>query len=378
MRIGSFLLLAFLPLLLLACFEPPIAEKVHIRFLPGDGAVVGVTVRLASPKSLQGDGKAEERVEEFRKDLLEERDPWTRRLGSLEPEMERIVWDREEGTLVRVTRKAAFEKQERIARFFGDTLIRAQLVQKDDESELILVPSSGGRATRAQRDLLEAKRAAWTSALSRYFASVGDLYDFLRDHPREERACFQVIFDEGKLEGEGAHAAEEPGRRLAEAARKSIDEVLELFSIPPEGVYSLEELSRLVHDPFPAALSVQVPGPILEIKGFQPAGAGVVAVPEIGLWEALVRLEGRWVSPDPLRVVQASLASDKSPDLEAFLQKPRSTAGHPSPAEIERALAEHLSPSPEYRIRWSTRDLPAMDSSGDLEEIWRAPAESEN
>jgi hypothetical protein len=376
MRIRSFLPLALLPLLLLACFEPPISEKVHIRFLPGDAAVVGVTVRLASSKALQGEGKAEERVEEFRKDLLEERDPWTRRLQSLEPEMERVVWDREEGALVRVTRKAAFEKQQRIGRFFEDTLIQARLVQKDDESELILVPSSGGRATRAQREQLEARRDEWMSALSRYFASVGDLYDFLRDHPEEDRGCLQLIFDEGKLEKEGESASQE-GKRLAEAAKKSIEEVLEVFAIPPEGAYSLEELSKLVHDPFPAALSVQVPGPILESKGFQQAGAGVVKVPELGLWEALVHLEGRWISPDPLRIKQASLASGKPPDLEAFLKKPRSRAGHPSPAEIERALAEHLSPSPEYLIRWSTRDLPEMDSSGDLEEIWRAPAESE-
>src|SRR4029450_10251314 len=172
-----------------------------------DAGVVGVTVRLARSKALQGEGKSEERVEEFRKDLLEERNPWTRRLPALEPQMERVVWDREEGTLIRVTRKAAFEKQERIIRVFEDTLIQAQLEQKRDESELILVPSSGGRATRAQRDLLEARRAEWMSALSRYFASVGDLYDFLRDHPQEDRACFQGIFDEATLNKEGNERA---------------------------------------------------------------------------------------------------------------------------------------------------------------------------
>ncbi|HEV8376484.1 MAG TPA: hypothetical protein VGR38_09685, partial [Candidatus Polarisedimenticolia bacterium] len=171
----------------------------QIRFLAGNLAMVGVTVKLAHGDSLQNNKAVEERVEAFRRDLLEGRDPWARRLRAVEPVLERVVLDHEKGSLVRVTRKAAFEEQERVSRFFEDTLIQARVERRELESELTLVPSRGGRATRSQREQFAEKRGPWLATLSRYFASVGALYDFLRDHPSHVRPCYELLFQDLKI-----------------------------------------------------------------------------------------------------------------------------------------------------------------------------------
>jgi hypothetical protein len=147
---------------------------------------------------------------------------------------------------------------------------------------------------------------------------------------------------------------------------------LSLFEVPADSPYSEEELSRLVFDPFPAAFSVRVPGPVLEVEGFAPARAGVLTVPGLSLWEALQSLQDRWISPSPAAdYFEQAQMSKPSFDLEGFLARRRAFSPPPSPREVLEALEKSLKAAPVYRVRWSTRDLPEPPEFVDS---WDSPA----
>jgi hypothetical protein len=165
---------------------------------------------------------------------------------------------------------------------------------------------------------------------------------------------------------------------MSDAVRKSIEETLEIFSLPQESPYSLEELSRLVYDPFPAPLTVQVPGPVLENEGFVEQSDQILKIPVRGLWEALGSLGDRWVDPN-LLVLKYRLQVDKKPlDLPALLRVKRSAGTPPTSTEIQRALEASLAPAPIYRLKWSTRNLKELDPGDGVEKLWQMPASQED
>lgn len=363
-----------LALLLTGCFEQPVTESMYLKFLPGDAAVVGVTVSLADTGQFKDNPAVLERIEAFRRDLLEGRDAWARRLDAVEPVMDRTLWDRNEEVLVRVTRRAAFEPQERVGRFFADTLIEAHLTVREEERELDLVPGAGGRASRAQRDQFRQRFNTWLEAYARYLSETATLYSYLQQNPSRAEACFGQIFEgSGGNEDQPPPEATAEEKALSESVRKGMDEMLELFSVSSDSVHSLEELSRLVHDPFPAPLTVQTPGPVLEVEGFEQHGRDLVSVPGLSLWQALLTLEERWISPNPVVARYRQLAKEIKLDIVDFARRPRRVS-EPSPAEIRQALEETLSPAQNYRVRWSTRDLSDQHLPERLEEIWTDPA----
>jgi hypothetical protein len=364
----------------LSCFEQPVREILYLKFLPGDAVVVGVTVKLAAEDVFKENRAARERIESVRRDLLESRDDWSRRIESVEPALERTTWDREAGSLRSVSRRIALEHPEDLTRFFSDTLIRAQITILDGETELTLTPGSGSRASRSQRSEFEARRTAWLESYARTLRATEKLYTYLEANGTRAAVCLKEVFRE-EMETEEKDEREAPTpqeQEMTDAVRKSIEESLELFSLPGESPYSLEELSRLVYDPFPAPLTVQVPGAILQVEGFAEGGEQVVKVRELGLWEALDALGDRWVDPN-LLVLKYRLQIDKKPlDLPALVRLKRSAGTPPSSAEIQRALETNLAPAPVYRLKWSTRNLKELDPSEEVEELWQIPASQQD
>ena len=160
---------------------------------------------------------------------------------------------------------------------------------------------------------------------------------------------------------------------VVEPFKKAMEELLNLFSVPPDSAYSPEELSRLVYDPSPAPLLVRVPGPILEVEGFQDQGSGILRVPTLSLWGAFTLIQDGWISPNPVVITYEHLAGGKKPlALEDFLARPRGAADAPSPGELLRALEEQLKPAAVYRVRWSTENLPEMEDAET--DLWDNPA----
>jgi len=366
---------AILAVLSLSCFEQPVQESLVLKFLPGDGVVVGIAVKLAPEDAFKDNRAARERIQALRRDLQENRDDWSRRIASLEPALQRTVWDMEAGNLQSVSRRIALEHAEDLTRFFSDTLIRAQITRRDGEAELQLTPGPGSRASRSQRDEFETRRKAWIDSYSRYLRAVSRLYAYLEEHPSRDAICFAAVFEEevDAVQKEALGPPSQEEQELTDAVRRAVEETLDLFSLPTQSPYSLEELSRLVYDPFPAPLIVQLPGPILQSEGFVDQGSQVLKVPERSLWEALRGMRDRWVVPD-LMQLKYRLQSDNQPlDLGALSNAKRSFIGPPSPAEIRQAFEEYLTPAPRYLVRWSTRGLKELDPAEGIERLWQLP-----
>lgn len=355
---------ALVPLLLLAsgCFEPPITETIEVRFLAPDGVGVTISVSLAPPATQsEGNRVLAERMEEARRSLWEGRDDWSRRIARLAPVFERGFWEKHEGELVRWVRRAAFESPDDLARFFSDTAIHPTVLSGAGYRELAIIPSRPVRATREQERRLAEEMDRWSEALAAYYAAGDALHRHLRDHPDRARACYGSIFS-AYISEESKESVGEPAEAdsaVLEPLQESMKHVLEALDVPGGEAYSLEELSRIVYDPFPATLSVRLPGPATEVEGFVAAQDGRLVAPAVSLWASLRSLEGRYLSPDPmLAIVAHDRAGKEEPfDLDGFVARPRRLQAPPSAMEIAAALRRALAPAPLYRVRWSTVGL---------------------
>jgi hypothetical protein len=358
----------------LACFEPPVTERLEVRFLPGESVMVRVSVRIASPDEFKSSPLAQKRIEAARRDALEGNDPWTRRLESLEPEAQRTLLDRTQGEISRVEQRVILSDAAKLQRFFSDSLVRATVTRKPAETEFSLIPEPGTRATRQQQEEMRRGMNGWAVALSRYLEAGRKLYAYLEDRPERARACFGSIFRDFLPDEERERLADlsYEDESFVEPFKKELEEVLSLFEVPEDSPYSEEELSRLVFDPFPAAFTVRVPGPVLEVEGFAKAGPGGLTVPGLSLWEAFRSVQDRWISPSPVaEYFEQARMSKPSFDLEGFVARRRAFSPAPSSREVLEALEKPLKAAPVYRVRWSTRDLP---EAPEFVDSWDSPA----
>jgi hypothetical protein len=132
--------------------------------------------------------------------------------------------------------------------------------------------------------------------------------------------------------------------------------------------FSLNELTRLVYDPFPARLTIAVEGQVLEAEGFS-AGADFFERPPVDAWNALLSLEGRWISPDLVTAAAAPGSDDVQPDPDvlAVASIPRRYFPPPDAAEVESAIVAGLVPEEMLRLVWrpATVDAAADEESVD-------------
>jgi hypothetical protein len=194
---------------------------------------------------------------------------------------------------------------EALGRFFSDTLVGAFYsadAAGDGTAELSLFPLAPGRASRRERQRLERAIDPWTEVLARYFRAAGRLYDYLEEHPDRAEIAFSVLLEEVLPEEDGGrrellHRHEEP---LVEAVEQAMSDAWEVLLVSSQEAYSINEVSRLVYDPFPARLRVEVPGEVVAIEGFAATPESGLVVPSVSLWQALTDLQGVWLEPDPL------------------------------------------------------------------------------
>jgi hypothetical protein len=129
----------------------------------------------------------------------------------------------------------------------------------------------------------------------------------------------------------------------------------EVLLVSAQEAYSINEVSGLVYDPFPARLRVEVPGEVLAVEGFAATPESGLVVPAVSLWQALTDLQGLWLEPDPLLLyVDRSGGTTGTPgpgfDLAGIVARERSHAAAPRAAEIRAALDSRLLPAPVYRV----------------------------
>lgn len=359
MRPARLVLAGIFLLFLSSCFDPPVREELRLRFLPNGAVVATSTVHIADPDDSTNPALAR-RLAETRQAILDGSDAWGTRIAAAEPAAERFSWEKRLGTVRSASRSAVFAEPAGLEAFFRDTAlsVRYSIDSERGVAELAIVPGASARATRKQREETERTLGAWTAEIAEYLKAGQALYAYLEEEPDRAYACLGTLFGE-RLNEEEAKDLDEltpEERRRVDRLDEAMGRVLEVLAVPDGAAYSPDEVSQLVYDPFPARLTLKLPGAPLEVEGFLPGEDGALAVPGHGLWEALRSLEGRWLSPDPvLFYIESARQEQDEVGFHAFLERPRQAAPEhllPSAREVRSAIEGSLKPAPLYRASW--------------------------
>lgn len=355
-----------LAFLLGGCFEEPVREELELR-LAGDGTVeVALTTTILVPDEEVDNLSLRRRLDEERRRLLLGEDDWVRRFERLDARSQETTFERDHGVLASARQSAVVdldEDPEALGRFFSDTLVNAFYSADPADAggagtaELSLYPLSPGRAGRRDRQRLERAVDPWTEALARYLLAAGRLYGYLDEHPDRAEVAFSVLLEDVLPEEDGGrrelpHPDEEP---LVEAVEEAMAEAWEVLLVSSQEAYSINEVSRLVYDPFPARVRVDVAGAVVEVEGFEEDPEGGLRVPSVSLWDALAALQGRWLEPDPLLLYVGRSGGPTGVPGPSFgladvVARDRVHAPPPSAEEIRAELESRLVPAPVYRV----------------------------
>ena len=359
MRQTRIALTALLCLPLLGCFEEPVREHLHLT-LSGHGPVIVTVVQEVTPSDGTGDNPVlNDRLEESRDTIDHGLDPWSQRFALLEPLAEHVSVERVAGELRRSIHSAVLPSFDEVLQLVEADGLTGSLTMANGTAELELFPTGGSRATYTQRQDADRLLSEWSVELAIYFEAVADLYAYLDERPERAVPCFAHIFDKDEgLENNGPlePAEEEMVARIGDA----MDNVAFALMVDDGEAFSLNELTRLVYDPFPARLTIAVEGQVVATEGFS-AGADFFERPPVDAWNALLSLEGRWISPDLVTAAAAPGSDDLQPDPDvlAFASLPRRYFPPPDAAEVESSIVAGLVPEEMLRLVW--RPPPAAD-----------------
>jgi len=335
---------------LAGCLEPPVSETLEVRILRGGASLVTVGVSLRDPSDYDNAPRVQQRLESEARELVSGADAWSDRLRRVAPSRQRDVVDRDRGRLSRLQRRALLAGPADLREFFRDTGVGVAYAEGDGWAELTLTPGRPSRATSAQRQRLETELDAFAAGLANYAAATKRLYDYLSVNPERARACLGAIVAD-KAEGESLTNDEAV---LVNGVDDAVGTITAVLGPVPGEPFTLDEISRLVYDPFPAPMLVAVPGTIEEREGFPGELASKLTIPVFSIWSAFQRLEGRWFSPDPALAMWRH-DTDKSGDpfdLDTFLALPRRAEAAPLESEVRGAIENQLKPETVYRVRW--------------------------
>jgi hypothetical protein len=345
-------LIAILCLPLMACFEEPVQEHLHLT-IRTDGSVVATVVQqVASSDAGEGNPVLADRLEEARETLAQNLDPWSQRFAQLSPLAEHQSVEQVEGEVRRSIHSAVFASFDELAPLVEEDGLTGTLITLEHEGELSLFPTGSTRATYFQRQDADRRLGDWSSQLAEYFGATIELYEHLDRQPERAVHCLAHIFD--KHEGLGETGPLTPiEERLVVRAKESMEEVAEALIVPDDEAFSLNELSRLVYDPFPARLTVLVQAEVVDSIGFV-SNDGSFERPVVDVWNALRSLEGRWIFPDLVTAAAAPLPEDEQPDPDIVLlaSQTRRYSNPPTSAEVQNTIIALLVPEDELSLRW--------------------------
>jgi hypothetical protein len=350
MRRARIVLAAVVALASTGCLEPPISESVEIRMEAGGASVVTVGVALRDPVEYRDSANVQERIEAEGRSLEAGTDEWSGRLRAGDPVRTRSVVDRERGRLVRVTRHARFEESADLRAFFRDTGVGVTFTGGTTWEELTLLPGRPGRPTSSQRDRVRRELDTWSASIASYLDASSKLYAYLDRRPERARACFANLLAKPSDDD----ALEDEELRLTGDVDAAMAEVAAVLAATGDEPYTLDELSRMVYDPFPAPIRIVVPGAVLEREGFPGDADAPLRIPMASFWSAFERLEGRWLSPDIVLAAWRLDANDPGNefDVGGFARQPRRSSA-PDAVEVRKAIEDQLRTAPVYRVRWS-------------------------
>lgn len=334
-----------------ACFEDPITETLTIEFQPEKRIALSVNVKIERHVA-EGNRFALARIERTVDDFLSERDEWARRFRAAELDRESFSWVKQRNRVATIDRSGLTTEKD-LTRFFSDTTVNVIVTDGPGWKELTFYPGRSDRATKDDRAQLERQMTAWATAFDSFSRQVTRLNSYLISHPERNHTVVTALF--GAAEGEAEPEPNEEETAILDALEQTMSRVTEALAVPEqEKERSLNEIVRRVHDPFPAAIVVKVPGAILESEGFE-IGKDSASIRPINLVGALTRLRGRWMAVDLLQTWSDPSETPSTPTFD------RSSLGRPSKApssaEVREAVEKLLEPRSVYRLRWKEQDV---------------------
>jgi hypothetical protein len=341
--------LSFCFLLSAFCFscDPIVRKMVTFAFDPtGERVTISATTSVgqARPKTAE---YAE--AEDERSALLAERDEWSARFAQLNPESERVTFERSRGRLDSVERRATVASDQ-LQKFFFDTPITVTTTRGEGWMELTMYAGTSNRASQAQRRQAEKMLDAYSGRAVSYINAVKHMYAYLEEHPQRAHVMFTAIFEED----ERMPILSETEKSLTDRVRESIMRLADTQDMEADA--TVDRLFDLTYNPFPSQVRVIIKGIPLATEGFTRADSETFEIRPPTALQAVASLEGRWVSPDPLAIAfkgdDKREASEVAQSIESL---PRRYDPVVAKSEVAAALIEKLQPAPRYRLRWTTK-----------------------
>lgn len=352
--------------LLSACFEEPVREHLHLHLAAG--AVVAIwTHEVDAPDRAQGNAAVARRMDASRDALARGLTPATGWFQRTAAAADRVTLERLDGVVRRGRWSAVLTDPRELENLLAEIGLTALVSPTDDVVELYLQPAASPRASRAQRELVDELITSWSTDIARYLAAAATLYGYLDRHPERATACFTHLFEEGDVVA--GWPLDDDEAPLVEELADRVDDVAAALLTLDDQAFSLNELSRLVFDPFPARLTVSSAVGFVAHQGFATTPGGLER-PPLSLWQALLGLEGLWISPDIVTAVVAPAPDDAQPDPDpaAFASRPRRHTAVPTPSEVEDEIRVRLGDVPITTVTWRGRP-PSPDGPDNVQAL---------
>jgi len=331
-------------LLLCSCgIRSPIRQQVTLDF--ADPATVRITAATSIDEKLANTDEMHRRIADAREALLSGHDEWSARFAPLDPISERSVIEKSSGALVRVERSVTIPRAQ-LQRVFADTNITITVTNSDGFAELSVYPGASTRATRQQKQQVESTLRAWSADAARYLAAMHRLYAYLEREPGRAPFVFKRL-----LESEDTPVLQKE-QALVEDVGRAADHITDKLRAAERDAVAIDEQFDRVFNPFPAEVVVHLPREAAEVEGFEKKDRQLV-IPRRGLIDALQSLDGQWLSPDPLMMLQMGKENEPEPTAADVAAMPRHSTAVVTASDIEGAIIEQLKPAGAYRLRWA-------------------------
>ncbi len=332
-------------LLVASCARFPVTDEVRIQFSDSGESVV-VTADTSFEMNPANE-LMRRRVDVARAAAIANNDPWAVRFAGVRASADSALMRRDHGVLEHVTRSVTIRPDD-LQLVFADTNITVKTLHADGWREVSFYPGSSTRATREQQRQFNAELEEWSWSIARYFRAVHDLYSYLDRRPQRAKWVFAAILGERNADNSDPVLLEDE-QPLVAAVTTAMEEIAARMDASEGRAATFAEEADLLFNPFPARVTIQVPGTVLASEGFIAASKGTELVIEpVDLFGTLGSLEGKWIAPDPLAALlrEQALTSDQVAVLE------RRSTSSVSSVDIAREIRTQLERPRAYTVRW--------------------------
>jgi hypothetical protein len=330
--------------LLAACGGPPVVEDVRIEIgeSSDEVAVIADTHFEMRPTGDQ----ARRRVDAARAAAIAGTDPWGVRFANLRPSVDSTYVRRERGVLARLTRTVTIPADD-LQLVFADTNITVRTLRGDGWRELAFHPGSSTRASRDQERHFRDELELWSRSIAAYYRAMHEVYAYLELRPERAEPLFAAMLTPGEAK-ENQPALLEDEQLLLEPVVTAMIVIAERMDEREDRAAGFAEEADLIYNPFPARITVQVPGSIIAHEGFSVSRDREAVIERIDLFHTLEKLEGKWLTPDPL----ALLLREPQAGAETIARAERRSTPNVTSDAIAAEIRARLARPASYVVRW--------------------------